>query len=185
VEDPDKWIRPAASFLTSPAVAEEIRGLLAVEAPDLVIVDAMFSVALLEAARFRAPSIVMVHTCVRRMLPQWRKMLETLANLRLEAGFGPIPAGLDEMWMSHDKLLVTTPKALDEGPDELAYPRRPRHVGPVLKASATRLASPCRGRRTTPLRSCSSASRPCPSRARRRSSRTRSTPSRGSTCMAS
>ena len=48
----NKWRPKAASFLTSPAVAEQIRELLPAENPDLVIIDHMFPVALIEAARF-------------------------------------------------------------------------------------------------------------------------------------
>ena len=56
---------------------------------DLVIVDAMFPVALVEAARLGAPSIVMCHTYVWRGLEMWRKMHAMLASLRAEAGFDP------------------------------------------------------------------------------------------------
>ena len=47
---PNKWIPRAASFLTSPAVAEEIRELIVSEKSDLIIVDAMFPAALAEVA---------------------------------------------------------------------------------------------------------------------------------------
>jgi hypothetical protein len=90
---PDKWIPKAASYLSSPAVAEEICALVASETPDLVIIDAMFPVALAEAAQFGCPTIVMCHTCIYRMLEQWRQMLATLVNLRIEAGFDALPAG--------------------------------------------------------------------------------------------
>jgi hypothetical protein len=60
-------------------------------------------------------------------------MLAMLVGLRVEAGFGPLPAELDDVWMSRDRLIVTTLKALDDGPGELAYPHKVRHVGPVLE----------------------------------------------------
>lgn len=130
---PDKWIPKAASYLSSPAVAEEIRGLVAAETPGLVIIDAMFPAALAEAAQFSCPTVVMCHTCVYRMLEQWRQMLAMLVNLRIEAGFDALPAGLDDLWMSHDRLVVTTLKTLDTAPGELSHPDRIRHVGPVLE----------------------------------------------------
>ncbi len=141
---PDKWIPKAASYLSSPAVAEEIRALVASETPDLVIIDAMFPVALAEAAQFACPTIVMCHTCVYRMLEQWRQMLAMLVNLRIEAGFDALPARLDDLWMSHDRLVVTTLKTLDPASGELSHPDRIRHVGPVLERErhATPVALP-------------------------------------------
>jgi UDP:flavonoid glycosyltransferase YjiC (YdhE family) len=62
----NKWLPRAASFLTSPAVAEQIRELLAAEDPDVVIVDQMFPVALLEARQFGKPSAAICHTSVWR-----------------------------------------------------------------------------------------------------------------------
>jgi UDP:flavonoid glycosyltransferase YjiC (YdhE family) len=130
---PDKWIPRAASFLTSPAVAEEIATLLAREQADLLIVDAMCPVALVEAGRFGRPTVVMCHTAVHRMLEGWRKTLAMLVGLRVEAGFGPLPADLDHLWMSRDRLIATTLKALDEGSGGLLHPNKIRHVGPVLE----------------------------------------------------
>jgi len=130
---PNKWIPKAASYLTSPAVAEEIRALLKSHGPDLVIIDAMFPAALVETASFDGPTIVVCHTCVYRMLEQWRDMLALLINLRSEAGFGAWPAQLDELWMTHDRLMVTTLKTLDPPHGGLAHPENVRHVGPVLE----------------------------------------------------
>lgn len=86
---PNKWLPKAASFLTSPAVAEQIRALLSAENPDLVIVDHMFPVAQIEAARFDRPSIAVCNTCVWRALDMWRKFIAMLVGLRTEAGFDP------------------------------------------------------------------------------------------------
>lgn len=130
---PDKWLPRAASYLTSPAVAEEIGTLLAREQPDLVIVDGMFLVALIEAARYGGLTVVMCHTSVVRLQPVWRNLLPMLAGLRAEAGFGPLPTELNELWMVHDRLIVTTLKALDEGPGDLAPADKVCHVGPVLE----------------------------------------------------
>ena len=83
----NKWLPRAASFLTSPAIAEQIGGLLPAEDPDLVIVDHMFPVAQIEAARFDRPSIAVCNTCVWRALDMWRKFIAMLVGLRTEAGF--------------------------------------------------------------------------------------------------
>ena len=131
---PNKWIPRAASFLTSPAVAEEISDLVPEEAPDLLIVDAMFPVALVAAKRFKGPNVVICHTCVNRMLAPWRNMLAMLGALRVEAGFDPLPTALEDLWMSRDELLVTTLEELDRPPAGLAPANKIHHVGPVLEA---------------------------------------------------
>lgn len=131
---PDKWLPRAASYLTSPAVAEEIRDLLVAEDPDVVVVDQMFPVALLEAARFGRPSLAVCHTTVWRALPMWRKQFAMFAALRSEAGFDPIPADLESLWMAQDRMIVTTLGSLDEAPGELGQAHKLRHVGPVLES---------------------------------------------------
>ena len=128
-----KWLPKAASFLTSPAVAEQIHDLLPAEDPDLVIVDQMFPVALLEAERFGRPSVAVCHTSVWRCLPMWRKFFAMLTGLRVEAGFSPIPSKLEDLWMLQDRMIVTTLASLDQAPGELAQADKLRHVGPVLE----------------------------------------------------
>ncbi|HZP75017.1 MAG TPA: glycosyltransferase [Pseudolabrys sp.] len=130
---PNKWLPRAASFLTSPAVAAEIRELLPAEDPDVVIVDQMFPVALLEAHRFGRPSVAICHTSVWRCLDMWRKFFAILTGLRTEAGFDPIPSDLESLWMVQDLMLATTLKSLDEPPGVLGNSHKLRHVGPVLE----------------------------------------------------
>jgi UDP:flavonoid glycosyltransferase YjiC (YdhE family) len=129
----NKWLPKAASFLTSPAVAQQIRELLSAKNPDLVIVDHMFAVAQIEAARFDRPSIAVCNTCVWRALDMWRKFIAMLVGLRTEAGFDPIPADLESLWMVQDKLISTTLKSLDDVPGVLGQSHKLRHVGPVLE----------------------------------------------------
>ena len=129
----NRWLPRAASFLTSPAVAEQIREVLRSEAPDLVIVDQMFPVALLEARRFGTPSVAICHTSVWRCLDMWRKFFAMLTGLRTEAGFYPIPSDLESLWMAQDLMLATTLKSLDEAPGLLGNAHKLRHVGPVLE----------------------------------------------------
>ncbi|MGH6673425.1 MAG: glycosyltransferase [Xanthobacteraceae bacterium] len=150
---PLKFIPKAASFLSSPATAEEIRALVAEERPDLVIIDAMFPAALTEAAHFRCPTVVMSHTAVHRLMEPWRKQLGLIVGLRTEAGFPSLPADLDTLWMSHDLVLVSTLKSLDDAPSELGHADKIRHVGPVLESErhAARVALPWRADDPTPI----------------------------------
>jgi UDP:flavonoid glycosyltransferase YjiC (YdhE family) len=150
---PAKWLPRAASYLTSPAVAEQIRALLASERPDLVVVDLMFPVALIEAARFDGPTVAMCHTCIWRGLEMWRKTFAMLAGLRAEAGFEPIPADLESLCMAQDKMIVTTLKSLDDAPGELGQSHKLRHVGPALERErhGAREALPWRDDDPTPL----------------------------------
>jgi UDP:flavonoid glycosyltransferase YjiC (YdhE family) len=128
-----KWLPKAASFLTSPAVAEQIRELLPAVKPDVVIIDQMFPVALLEAKRLGRPSVAICHTSVWRCLPMWRKFFAMLTGLRMEAGFDPIPSELENLWMLQDKMIVTTLASLDQASGELGQAYKLRHVGPVLE----------------------------------------------------
>ncbi len=130
---PGKWLPKAASFLTSPAVAAQIRALLPAENPALVIVDQMFPVALLEARQFGRPSVAVCHTSIWRCLEMWRKFFAMLVGLRTEAGFEPIPSELEKLWMVQDLMISTTLKSLDERPGELGNAYKVRHVGPVLE----------------------------------------------------
>lgn len=129
----DKWMPKNACYLTSPAVGEEIREMLPRENPDVVIVDQMFPAALLEAKRFGRPSVAVCHTCVWRGLQTWRNMLARIVSLRAEAGFAPIPADLENLWMAQDRMIVTTLGALDNAPGDLGEAHKLRHVGPVLE----------------------------------------------------
>ncbi len=150
---PDKWIKRAASYITSPAVAEEIRELLPREDPDVVIVDQMFPVALMEAARFAKPSVAVCHTCVWRGLDMWRRHFEMFASLREEAGFGAIPKDLESLWMAQDKMLATTLASLDRASGALGQSHKLRHVGPVLEREkhGVRVSVPWSRRDPTPL----------------------------------
>ncbi len=129
----DKWMPKNACYLTSPAVGEEIREMLPRENPDVVIVDQMFPAALLEAKRFGRPSVAVCHTCVWRGLQTWRKCWRQMVSLRAEAGFAPIPADLESLWMAQDRMIVTTLGALDNAPGDLGEAHKLRHVGPVLE----------------------------------------------------
>src|ERR1700734_1856137 len=71
----------AACYLSSPAVETEIQSIVAAEAPDIVLIDAMFPAALAQAPKFGRPTAVFVHTFVFRQLDMWRKMIATLDGM--------------------------------------------------------------------------------------------------------
>ena len=117
-------------YLTSPAVEAQVRSVVAAEAPEIVLIDAMFPAALAQAPRFDAPTAVFVHTFVFRQLDMWRGMIARLDGMRQQAGFGSLPA-LDALWRPRDRIVSTSLAEFDA-------PRAPgwdsvRHVGPVLE----------------------------------------------------
>ena len=120
----------AACYLTSPAVEAQIHAIVAAEAPDVVVIDAMFPAALAQAVSFQQPAAVFVHTFVFRQLDMWRKMIATLDGMRQQAGFAGLPA-LDELWRSRDRIVSTSLAAFDAAP--LPGWDLVRHVGPVLE----------------------------------------------------
>ena len=120
----------AACYLTSPAVEEEVQAIVAAQAPDVVLIDAMFPAALAQAPAFGRPSAVLVHTFVFRQLDMWRKMIATLDGMRQQAGFAGLPP-LDELWRSRDRIISTSHAAFDASP--LADWSMVRHAGPVLE----------------------------------------------------
>lgn len=120
----------AACYLTSPAVADEIRSVVAAEAPDLVLIDAMFPAALAEAPGFGCPTAVMLHTFLFRQLDMWRGIFTLLGGMRQQAGFGNLPP-LDELWRSQNRIVVTTLAEFDH-PPEPGWDMV-RHTAPVLE----------------------------------------------------
>jgi len=117
-------------YLTSPAVEAQVRSVIAAEAPEIILIDAMFPAALAQAPRFDAPTAVFVHTFVFRQLDMWRGMIARLDGMRQQAGFAALPP-LDALWRPRDRIVSTSLAAFDA-------PRAPgwenvRHVGPVLE----------------------------------------------------
>jgi UDP:flavonoid glycosyltransferase YjiC (YdhE family) len=117
-------------YLTSPAVEEQVRSIVAAEAPDILLIDAMFPAALAQAPGFQQRTVVFVHTFVFRQLDMWRKMIATLDGMRQQAGFAALPP-LDELWCKCDRIISTSLAAFDAAPApgwDLV-----RHAGPVLE----------------------------------------------------
>jgi UDP:flavonoid glycosyltransferase YjiC (YdhE family) len=121
--------RPAC-YLTSPAVEEEVQSIVAAEAPDLILIDAMFPAALAHAAEFGRPSAVLVHTFVFRQLDMWRKVIGNFDGMRQQAGFPGLPP-LDALWQPRERIISTSLAAFDTAP--LAGWETVRHAGPVLE----------------------------------------------------
>jgi len=120
----------AACYLTAPAVEAQIRAIVTTEAPDIVLIDAMFPAALAQARDFVQPTAVFVHTFVFRQLDMWRKFFGIFDNMRQQAGFGSLPQ-VDELWRANDKIISTSLAAFDAPPQpgwEMV-----RHAGPALE----------------------------------------------------
>ena len=123
-------LRRAACYLTSPASAAQLRGVVASEAPDIVLIDGMFPAALSEAAGFGRPTAVICHTFLFRALEIWRQQIARLNGMRVQAGFSALP-GLDELWPAQTRVVVTTLAEFDT--PRAAGWEMVRHVGPVLE----------------------------------------------------
>jgi MGT family glycosyltransferase len=128
----------AACYLTSPAVAAEVKSVVSSQAPDLVLIDAMFPAALAEAPGFGIPSAMVCHTFIFRQLDMWRGMIARLDGMRQQAGFAGLP-DLDELWQSRDRIIATTLAEFDAAP--AAGWELVRHVGPVLEDEKVALAT--------------------------------------------
>jgi MGT family glycosyltransferase len=126
-------------YLTSPAVEEEVRAIVAAEAPDLALIDAMFPAALAHADDFGVPSAVFVHTFVFRQLDMWRGMIARLDGMRREAGYQSLPP-LDALWRPRD-LIVSTSLSEFDAPIAPGW-ENVRHVGPVLEDERFAIPTP-------------------------------------------
>lgn len=116
-------------YTSSPANGEELVGIVADQAPDVVVIDAMFSSALDVAPRFERPTAVVVHTLLDRLFSMWQANFAMQSESRLKAGFDALP-GLDVLWGERDLLHVNALAALD-GPPVTGW-QNVRHGAPVL-----------------------------------------------------
>jgi hypothetical protein len=105
----------AACYLTSPAVEAQIHSIVAAEAPDIILIDAMFPAALAQAPKFDRPTAVFVHTFVFRQLDMWRRFFGIFDDMRQKAGFPGHP-GLDQLWQSRDRIISTSFAPFDAAP---------------------------------------------------------------------
>ena len=126
------------AYLGSPAVGDELVSLVRREAPDVVVIDAMFSAALHVAPAFAAPTVAMVHTFARRTAPMWTMNLKRQGEMRERAGFAGLP-GIDVLWGERDIVHSNALAAFDATG---ALPvGNLRHGGPIL-AEETRAVAP-------------------------------------------
>ncbi|MEL6617717.1 MAG: nucleotide disphospho-sugar-binding domain-containing protein [Pseudomonadota bacterium] len=139
-----------ACSLTSPAVADDIKEIVAAEQPDAIMVDAMFPAALDVAPSFGVPTTVFCHTFLWRQLDAWQGIMSKLADLRAAAGFPPLP-DMQALWKAQSQMIVTSVEALDDAP--LPGWDHVTHVGPVLdnEASAQPTDLPWSADDATPL----------------------------------
>lgn len=102
-------------YTSSPAVGDELVEVVARTAPDVVVVDAMFSAALQVAPRFGRPTGVVVHTFLHRIFDGWVANFEMQRGARMRAGFDPLDP-LDVLWGGRDLVHVNTLAAFDGAP---------------------------------------------------------------------
>lgn len=125
-------------YLGSPAVGEEIISVVREEAPDAVVIDAMFGAALDVAPQFNTPTAVVVHTFVRRMYDAWKGNLTRQSDGRAQSGFAKLPP-IEELWGARDLVHANTLAVLDgAATTPLA---NLRHGAPVL-LEETRAVAP-------------------------------------------
>jgi hypothetical protein len=77
-----------------------------------------------------------------------------IVGMRVDAGFPALPTDLDTLWMSRDRVLVSTLETFDgPPPGGLAHKEKVRHVGPVLEREkhGVRVALPWPDKDPTPL----------------------------------
>lgn len=120
----------ASCYLTSPAVADEAKSIVASEAPDVVLIDAMFPAALAQAPSFGLPCSLILHTFLFRQIDMWRNVFTMFGGMRQQAGFGSLP-DVDTLWRRMDCIVCTALAAFDASP--LPGWDLVRHVGPVLE----------------------------------------------------
>jgi len=137
-------------YLGSPAVGEELVSVVREEAPDVVVIDAMFGAALDVAPQFNTPTAVVVHTFVRRMYDAWKGNLTRQSEGRAQSGFGRL-SSIEELWGARDLVHANTLAVLDGAATTTLA--NLRHGAPVLleetRAVAPQLPWPAND--TTPL----------------------------------
>ncbi|MET4224668.1 glycosyltransferase [Oerskovia enterophila] len=135
------------SYLTSPAVGDEILDLCRRLRPDALVVDAMFGAALDVAPAAGVPVCVMLHTFLHRTVDGWDTLMAEQGTARSRSGLGELP-GLRTLWGRADALHVNALEEFDTAPTE-CWPTA-GHGGPILEQDAR--ARPLVPRRdTTPL----------------------------------
>ncbi len=84
-------------YTRSPTVGDELVDVVTRDAPDVVVIDGMFSAALQVAPHFHVPTVMMLHTFFDRLIDGWRANFAMQSDSRVRAGFDPL-ADLDVLW---------------------------------------------------------------------------------------
>lgn len=140
---------PIFAYLGSPVVGEELVSVVRAEAPDAIIIDAMFGAALDVAPQFAIPTAVMVHTFARRTAQMWTTILRRQGEMRERAGFSGLP-DIAVLWGERDLVHSNSLPAFDSGTLPIA---NLRHGAPVLAEEPRAIATslPWRDDDPTPL----------------------------------
>ncbi|MFC0704937.1 nucleotide disphospho-sugar-binding domain-containing protein [Cellulomonas uda] len=117
------------SYLTDPAVGDEVLAVGADEHADVLVVDAMFGAALDAAPRAGLPVAVMLHTFLHRTIDGWETLMGDQAAARHRAGLGAM-ADVRTLWGRADALHVNALEEFDS-PARSPWPNA-RHGAPVL-----------------------------------------------------
>jgi UDP:flavonoid glycosyltransferase YjiC (YdhE family) len=102
-------------YTSSPSVGEELVGVASAFAPDVVVMDAMFSSALDVAPRFGRPTAVMLHTLFDSLWTMWQANFTMQSESRVKAGFSGLPP-LETLWGDRDLLHVNALQEFDGTP---------------------------------------------------------------------
>lgn len=121
------------SYLTSPAVGQELLDVCRDVRPDVLVVDAMFGAALDVAPASGLPVAVMLHTFLHRTVDGWEVLMQGQSDARERCGLGALP-DVRTLWGSADALHVNTLAEFDTEP-AAPWPNA-LHGGPVLELDA-------------------------------------------------
>lgn len=137
-------------YTSSPSVGEELVGVVGAFAPDVVVIDAMFSSALDVAPRFGRPTAVMLHTLFDSLWTMWQANFTMQSESRVKAGFSGLPP-LEVLWGDRDLLHVNALQEF-EGTPATAWDHVV-HGAPVLavESRAVPAALPWEADDPTPL----------------------------------
>jgi hypothetical protein len=99
-------------YTSSPAVGEELAGIVEAERPDVVVIDAVIATALNVVPQFGRPTVAMLHTLCYQLLEQWRAYFAMQSQSRQQAGFDAMPS-LDEgsgtQWRQSSPTIASLP----------------------------------------------------------------------------
>lgn len=121
------------SYLTSPAVGQELLEVCRDVRPDVLVVDAMFGAALDVALASGLPVAVMLHTFLHRTVDGWEVLMQGQSDARRRCGLGSLP-DVRTLWGRADALHVNTLAEFDTEP--LTPWPNALHGAPVLELDA-------------------------------------------------